>query len=181
MSLVRAACIRIGEVSCLPQKSTPEPRAKKFPGKSRVWLAVFSRVRLLFFRSMELTIRRSNRFSTPNLEFSALACCLVADRWREPREQRPLHLRCGVGYPRNRPQQGRAVRVALLTFATENFSDVLPCALLWLCEAGEGHNDDTLIKSAAADGLASAEKAAENRWSRGFRISIDLDLQRGSN
>jgi hypothetical protein len=51
----------------------------------------------------------------------------------------------------------------------------------WLCEAGEGHNADTLIKSAATDGLAAGEKAAENRWRRGFWISIDLDLRRGSN
>jgi tetratricopeptide (TPR) repeat protein len=30
----------------------------------------------------------------------------------------------------------------------------------WLCEAGHGKNDDSLIKSAATDGLAAAEKAA---------------------
>jgi hypothetical protein len=29
----------------------------------------------------------------------------------------------------------------------------------WQCEAGHGRNDDTLIKSAATDGVAAAEKA----------------------
>jgi cytochrome c-type biogenesis protein CcmH/NrfG len=30
---------------------------------------------------------------------------------------------------------------------------------LWLCEAGHGHNDDKVIKQAAEDGVAAAEKA----------------------
>jgi hypothetical protein len=66
---------RVEVVFCLPQKSTPESRAKKFSGTFKVWLAVF--------RSMELTKRRSNRFTTPNLEFPALACCSVGDLWQK--------------------------------------------------------------------------------------------------
>jgi tetratricopeptide (TPR) repeat protein len=46
----------------------------------------------------------------------------------------------------------------------------------WLCEAGHGHNDDTLIKSAATDGVAAAEKAVSlnPRSSEAHRLQGDL-------
>jgi tetratricopeptide (TPR) repeat protein len=47
---------------------------------------------------------------------------------------------------------------------------------LWLCEAGHGHDDDTLIKSAATDGVAAAEKAValNPNSSEAHRLQGDL-------